>query len=119
MGKENIQGQDQFPKLVRDKIPSVIKKDKKTPIFHQADDGEYYFALRDKLNEEVSELLSAQDRKSFIEEAADVLDVLEAITLLANGKNRITFAEIENMRHLKQITKGKFSRRIILDRIEE
>lgn len=119
MSKEGIQGQDQFPKLVRDKIPGIIKKDKKTPVFHQAEDGEYYFALRNKLNEEVSELLSAQDRKSFIEEAADVLDVLEAMMSLSTGKNRITFAEIENMRHLKQSTRGKFSRRIILDRIEE
>lgn len=119
MSKEGSPGNEQYPKLVRDKIPGIIKKDKKIPVFHQADDKEYYFALRNKLNEEVAELLSADSRAGFVEEVADVLDVLEAMMSLSTGRNRITFQEVENMRHLKQTTKGKFSRRIILDKIED
>lgn len=119
MSKEGNPGNEQYPKLVRDKIPGIIKKDKKTPVFHQADDREYYFALRNKLNEEVAELLSADTRMGFVEEAADVMDVLEAMMELSSGRNRITFEDVQKMRHLKHATKGKFSRRTILDKIED
>jgi predicted house-cleaning noncanonical NTP pyrophosphatase (MazG superfamily) len=119
MGKEGNPGGGDYPKLVRDKIPAIIQRDGKTPVFHQADDKEYYFALRDKLNEEVAELLGAQTRGAFIEEIADVMDVLDAMMSLSRGRDRITFAEVENVRHLKQTKRGKFTRRTILDRVEE
>ena len=42
-------------KLVRDKIPEIIKNDGKEPYFYVADSKEYYAALIKKLNEEVEE----------------------------------------------------------------
>lgn len=62
-------------KLVRDKIPEIIKNDGKTPIIEILSDEDYLKELDKKLNEEVAEY---QADKS-IEEMADVLEVLYAI----------------------------------------
>ena len=62
-------------KLVRDKIPEIIKGDEKVPITHVAEDEEYWEKLKEKLKEEVDEFLE----KSNEEELADVLEVVNAI----------------------------------------
>ena len=58
-------------KLVRDKIPEIIKNDGKTPIIEILSNEEYLLELDKKLNEEVAEY---QADKS-IEEMADILEV--------------------------------------------
>jgi predicted house-cleaning noncanonical NTP pyrophosphatase (MazG superfamily) len=63
------------PKLVRDKIPQIIKEAGKTPITRTLTDEEYLVELDKKLNEETAEY---QADKS-IEEMADILEVLFAI----------------------------------------
>ncbi len=62
-------------KLVRDKIPEIIRKDGKIPIIRVMEEEEYLQELDKKLNEEVAEY---QADKS-LEEMADVLEVLFAI----------------------------------------
>ncbi len=62
-------------KLVRDKIPQIIKDAGKTPIIEVLSDEDYLKELDKKLNEEVAEY---QLDKS-IEEMADILEVLYAI----------------------------------------
>lgn len=62
-------------KLVRDKIPQIIREAGKVPITRLLDNEEYLKELDIKLNEEVQEY---QEDKS-IEEMADILEVLFAI----------------------------------------
>lgn len=62
-------------KLVRDKIPQIIKDAEKTPIIEILSDEDYLKELDKKLDEEVAEY---QSDKS-IEEMADILEVLYAI----------------------------------------
>lgn len=76
-------------KLVRDKIPTIIKDSGKFPVTHYLDPIEYTSALHSKLFEEAQELVdvdrfdrtshSAQSKEDILEEAADVLEVLLAI----------------------------------------
>jgi len=94
-------------KLVRDKIPDIIKEDEKTPIIRIADDAEYFERLQDKLKEEVEEF--CQDGEE--EELADILEVVEAIMQHKEW-------DIETLKEKKKDEIGGYEKRIILERVE-
>ena len=91
-------------KLVRDRIPEIIKKDGKTPIIEILSNEEYLKELDKKLNEEVAEY---QADKS-IEEMADVLEVLFAICE-ARGHS---VEELMEVRNAKREKRGGFEQKI-------
>ena len=91
-------------KLVRDKIPEIIKNDGKTPIIEILSNEDYLKELDKKLNEEVAEY---QADKS-IEEMADVLEVLFAI---CEGRGH-TVAELMQVREAKLEKRGGFKYKI-------
>lgn len=97
-------------KLVRDKIPEIIKAEGKTCVTHILSDEEYIAALETKLNEEVAEYQA--DRN--LEEMADVLEVLEAICV-AKG---YTLDELETMKMKKADERGGFRDKIFLEYVE-
>ncbi|MET9079992.1 nucleoside triphosphate pyrophosphohydrolase [Streptomyces sp. NPDC004232] len=65
-------------KLVRDRIPQIIREDGAEPVTYTAGREEYRSRLRDKLGEEVAEFLES-DEDSAPEELADVLEVVRAL----------------------------------------
>jgi len=95
-------------KLVRDKIPQIIKDGGSIPIIHIADDLEYWERLKAKLQEEVDEVLKDTNVN---EELADVLEVVHAI-LVFKGT---TFKELEQIRLKKKEKRGGFKNKIILE----
>ena len=98
-----------YRKLVRDKIPEIIKSRGDVPFTHIADEKEYEEALVCKLQEEVDECLA----NPCAEEAADILEVLRAICALKN----ISLDNIEEVRQQKSAERGGFEQRIILDKV--
>lgn len=116
MNSEKESGQEGLPKLVRDRIPKRIKANGEIPVTHKAtSDTEYVNALRDKLLEEAKELVEARTKTAFIEEIADVYEVLEAFMEQAGINPR----NVQRIKETKQVTHGKFSKGIILDRIDK
>lgn len=101
--KENERGAV-MGKLVRDRIPEIIKNDGKTPIIEILSHEDYLRELDKKLNEEVAEY---QADKS-IEEMADVLEVLFAI---CEGRGH-TVDELLQMRDSKREKRGGFRDKI-------
>ena len=93
-----------YNKLVRDKIPEIIKADGKECKTRILSKDEYIAALETKLNEEVAEY---QEDKN-LEEMADVLEVLQAICL-ARG---YSLDELEAMRIKKAKERGGFKDKI-------
>ena len=91
-------------KLVRDKIPEIIRADGKVPVTRILSEGEYLQELDSKLNEEVAEY---QNDKS-IEEMADVLEVLFAICE-ARG---YSIEQLMEVKQKKQDKRGGFKKRI-------
>ena len=96
-----------YNKLVRDKIPEYIKSEGGNAIVHIADDKEYWQKLKEKLQEEVNEFMEAES----IEEMADVLEVIDAISDFKDF-DRIN---LEKVRNKKAEERGKFKDKIILE----
>lgn len=100
-----------YNKLVRDKIPEIIKSDGTIPIYHTASDEEYEQQLKAKLQEEVDEFLEDLNQ----EELADMLEVIYALCdLYAFDTNTV-----ERLRIQKAEKRGGFKDRIILDETED
>jgi len=93
-------------KLVRDKIPEIIKKDNISPKYYAAGHEEYYKALIVKLNEEVTEFIKSNN----IEELADILEVVYAIA----EHNNIEKDKLEEIRIKKALERGQFKNKTIL-----
>lgn len=97
----------EYNKLIRDKIPQIIKEKGQTAVTHIADEKEYWVKLKEKLGEEIQEFLKDESP----EEIADVLEVLYAIC----DFKKISRAEIEKIRQEKAAKRGGFKDRIILE----
>ncbi|MFH8339116.1 nucleoside triphosphate pyrophosphohydrolase [Streptomyces sp. AM6-12] len=95
-------------KLVRNRIPQIIRDGGTEPVFYTAGRGEYRSRLRDKLGEEVAEFLAADDDVA-PEELADVLEVVRALAAdLGVGED-----QLEKIRAAKTAERGDFSDRIV------
>ena len=93
-------------KLVRDRIPDIIREHGGAPRVRSADDAEYAARLRAKLYEEVGEYASTGDPS----ELADILEVLHALASL----HGLSPAELERLRADKAAERGGFTERLIL-----
>lgn len=96
----------EFKKLVRDKIPDIIKHQGETPNIEILSDDKYLFELDKKLSEEVEEY---QESKQ-LEELADILEVIYSICA-ARGSS---IDELHKIREEKLDKRGGFSERIFL-----
>ncbi|MDD5133469.1 MAG: nucleoside triphosphate pyrophosphohydrolase [Candidatus Nanoarchaeia archaeon] len=96
-----------YNKLIRDRIPEIIKKNGSIPITHIGSNEEYLQKLKEKLEEEVKEFLKEDNE----EELVDILEVIYAISTY----KKIDKKQLELLRKKKAKEKGEFKDRIILD----
>ena len=100
-----------YNKLVRDKIPGIIKESGKIPIVHIAEEEEYWEKLKEKLIEEVNEFLKENND----EEISDILEVIDAICKFKKFDKK----EIDKMQKQKAEKRGRFDKKIILDEVKD
>ena len=100
-----------YNKLVRDKIPEIIKKSGADAEIKILDNNEYIDFLNEKLKEEVGEYLQSKS----IEELADILEVMGAI-VKAQGA---TWDELTTVRKKKKEKNGGFDKRYLLVSVME
>ena len=99
-----------YDKLVRDRIPEIIKNKGKTPVTHIAKEKEYWQKLLDKLKEEVDEFHKDDSKEEF----ADILEVIEAI----GHYKKYDKKEILEIKKFKQAKRGGFKKKIILEQVK-
>ncbi|MFC6882424.1 MULTISPECIES: nucleoside triphosphate pyrophosphohydrolase [Actinomadura] len=93
-------------KLVRDRIPDIIRNGGREPETRIANDPEYKALLRAKLYEEAGEYITGGDP----EELADVLEVVQALAAV----HGLGPADLEEMRAAKSAERGGFNDRVVL-----
>lgn len=101
-----------YKKLVRDKIPDIIKQNEgKDSIIRVLDNDEYLIELNKKIEEELKEYLESGE----IEELADLEEVLRAI-LDVKG---VSYDDFEKIRQGKVNKRGAFKDKIYLEGIKD
>lgn len=101
-----------YNKLVRDRIPEIIKAKGEEPITRELSLDEFKFALETKLKEECQEVITASG-KDRIEEIADTLEVLEALAKLEGA----TLEDVITVADKKCTMRGAFDERIFLEKV--
>ncbi|MBO5031374.1 MAG: nucleoside triphosphate pyrophosphohydrolase [Lachnospiraceae bacterium] len=96
----------EFHKLVRDKIPEMIKSQGEEAVIRILETDEYIECLEKKLDEETAEYHESKD----IEELADILEVVFA---LAEARS-CSKDELMSVYKAKNEKRGGFSKRIFL-----
>lgn len=99
-----------YPKLVRDRIPEMLKAKGLDPKTKIMEDGEYFKYLLKKLVEESTETLESLEKNNLKEELADVLEVIEEIIYF----NGIKKEEIITIQSDKRIKNGGFKKKILM-----
>ena len=103
-----------YNKLVRDKIPEIIKSNGEIPVTHTLSDIEYKIELEKKLYEEYQEVLNATG-KDRIEELADMLEIIKNLAKLENT----TLEEIITVAKEKSLKRGSFENKVFLERVRK
>ena len=100
-----------YNKLVRDRIPDIIRADGRIPQCETLDTARYLDALEQKLLEEAAEYRQTP----CMEEIADLMEVIEAICK-ARGFDP---AALQAVKQEKAAKRGAFEKRIFLHAVAE
>ena len=101
-----------YNKLVRDKIPEIIKNNGENPIVRILDDNEYKVELEKKLFEEYNEVIESNYSER-IEELADMIEVIDALASLEDK----TLNDVIKVAKEKRDKRGGFKDKIYLEKV--
>ncbi len=104
-----------YNKLIRDKIPEIIRKAGWIPTVGVLKEKEFLSAIKKKVFEEAEELIQAKDKKGVIDEIIDIQELLEVLTL----KVGLTRAEIKKLQIRKREKRGGFKKKLFLVKEEK
>ncbi|MDA1817638.1 nucleoside triphosphate pyrophosphohydrolase [Bacillus cereus] len=99
-----------YNKLVRNKIPQIIKNNGKTPTTRILPQDEYIKEICKKTQEELTEYLEATTKEHKLEELSDLLELINALA----EHEGTTLEEINDIRKKKAEERGGFSDRVFL-----
>lgn len=98
-----------YDKLIRDRIPEIIRATGRDCGFEVMDEQAYHQALLTKLLEESKELAEATNEEK-LKELADIREVLSALAHFYG----LTEAQVEDMQTQRRTERGGFTKRLRL-----
>ena len=104
-----------YNKLVRDYIPTIIEEQGKKLTARVLDEEEYQREMRRKSREELGEYLEAATDADAMEELADLLEIIHALSRI-HGTD---ISRIEEIRKKKAEERGGFGKRMYLVNVED
>lgn len=104
-----------YNKLVRDRIPDIIKAAGKTFTTRILDDEKYRQELRKKAYEELQEYMNAKDDDTALEELADLLEIMHALAECHGS----SIEHVEQIRAEKREKRGGFKEKIFLVEVHD
>ncbi|MBC6972780.1 nucleoside triphosphate pyrophosphohydrolase [Bacillus sp. Xin] len=104
-----------YNKLVRDRIPEIIKHNGKAPTTRILNEKEYIEEIGKKIGEELTEYLEAETQEHKIEELADLLELINALA----QHEGVTLEDVEKVRKQKAEQRGGFQERIFLVEVHD
>lgn len=104
-----------YNKLVRDRIPYIIKEKGKRAKVSILTEKDYFNELRKKAKEELDEYLNAVTNEAALEELADLLEVMHGLVKIHSS----SMEEVEAIRKRKAIDRGAFEDRVFLIEVED
>jgi len=99
-----------YNKLIRDRIPEIIKEAGWVPTVKVLKKSEFLNALKKKVFEESGELVQAKDKKRIINEIVDIQELLDVLA----SEIKITKSGIKKFQIAKRKKRGGFKRRLFL-----
>jgi predicted house-cleaning noncanonical NTP pyrophosphatase (MazG superfamily) len=104
-----------YNKLIRDKIPGIIKEAGWTPKVRTLGKSEFLKAVKKKVFEEAGELIRAKDKKGIIDEIADIRELLDVLA----SEIKLTKSEVKKFQIAKRKKRGGFKKRLFLIKEEK
>jgi len=102
-----------YGKLIRDKIPEIIKKDNAIPKISILNQKRFKEELKKKIFEEAAELKTAKNKDEIINELSDISEILLAIAKI----EKINWKKVEQKRKMKLRERGGFKKKIFLNEV--
>ena len=104
--------ENQYPKLIRDRIPEIVERNGQTAkVYREEDTVKYLDFLFTKLIEEATELVQADTLDHQKEELADVREVIATI----QDTLGLAEADVEAVQSSKREERGGFKGRLIME----
>jgi predicted house-cleaning noncanonical NTP pyrophosphatase (MazG superfamily) len=104
-----------YNKLIRDRIPEIIKKDGNTADIIILSEESFNQAIKQKLIEEATEVANAQTRDEILGELADLQEVMDTIKEIY----KINTLEVNTIQAVKALQRGKFEKKLFLKSVDE
>ncbi|HTK03645.1 MAG TPA: nucleoside triphosphate pyrophosphohydrolase [Alphaproteobacteria bacterium] len=99
-----------YNKLVRDKLPQIIKKSGGQAEFKKLTPKQFQIELFKKVNEESTSLPGVRSKKELVSELADIIAVIEEIKKF----RKITDKDIQAALDVNMERKGGFKKKLFL-----
>jgi predicted house-cleaning noncanonical NTP pyrophosphatase (MazG superfamily) len=104
-----------YNKLIRDRIPEIIKEAGWSPTIRILKKSEFLSAIKKKISEEAGELIRAKDKKGITDEIIDIQELLDVLA----SELKLTKTEFRKLQSAKRKKRGGFKKRLFLVKQEK